>query len=261
MPRRPPSPHSHGRSEVKARPEVMRQVARAGERIGRRLRALRERAGLTQEEAAELAGLHVKHLQRLERGAANATLATLVACARVFAVPLPSILGDERPAEPFQRLEPRSERPFRNALPLYSLRAVAGQFGAFQEVQPESWVRPEGRTRPAKGLFVAQVVGESMNRRIPSGSFCIFRAPPLAPLQGKIVVAQHRAVHDPEHGGHYTVKQYEARRGEIRLKPSSSSRRYRPLVFRGSEAGELTIVAELVEVLTPRAPPQRRRIS
>ena len=128
----------------------MRQVARAGERIGLRLRALRERAGLTQEEAAELAGLHVKHLQRLERGVANATLATLVACARVFAVSLASILSDERTAEVFERLEPGAERPFRNALPLYSLRAVAGSFGAFQEVQPESWVRPNGRTRPAR---------------------------------------------------------------------------------------------------------------
>jgi hypothetical protein len=41
----------------------------------------------------------------------------------------------------------------------------------------------------------------------------------------------------------------------------SSSRRYRPLVFTGSEAEELTIVAELVELLTPRAPPSRRRVS
>ncbi len=252
MARGPSSPHSHGKSEIKARPAVMREVARERKRVGLRLRALRERAGLTQEAAAERTGLHVKHLQRLERGTANATLATLVACALGYGLPLESILADDSPAEAFERLEPGTERPFRNALPLYSLKAVAGRFGAFQEVEPEDWVAPRGRTRPAKGLFIAQVVGESMNRRIPSGSFCIFRAPPLFPLQGKIVLAQHRAVHDPEHGGQYTVKQYEARGAEIRLKPASSSRRYRPLRFSGRDAGELVIVAELVEVLGAR---------
>jgi hypothetical protein len=41
----------------------------------------------------------------------------------------------------------------------------------------------------------------------------------------------------------------------------SSSRRYRPLVFAGSDAEDLTIVAELVEVLTPRASPSRPRVS
>jgi len=252
MPRRPTSPHSHGRSEARARPAVMREVARERKRLGLRLRGLRERAGLTQEEAAELTGLHVKHLQRLERGAANATLVTLVACAQAYAVALPSVLADEPAGEPFERLEPGTERPFRNALTLYSLRAVAGRFGAFEEVEPEAWVKPGGRTRPAKGLFVAQVIGESMNRRIPSGSFCIFRAPPLAPLEGKIVLAQHRAFHDPEHGGHYTVKRYEVRGSQIRLMPASSSRRYRPLVFSGRQAAELLIVAEMVEVLGPR---------
>jgi len=48
------------------------------------------------------------------------------------------------------------------------------------------------------------------------------------------------------------VKQYEARGAEIRLKPASSSRRYRPLRFSGRDAGELVIVAELVEVLGAR---------
>lgn len=250
MPRRPLSPHSHGKSEVKARPAVMREVERERKRVGLRLRRLRERAGLTQEAAAERTGLHVKHLQRIERGAANATLMTLVACAVAYGLSVASVLADEdAPVPPFERLKSGTERPFHNALPLYSLRAVAGRFDAFQEVEPDGWVVPRGRTRPAKGLFVAQVVGESMNRRIPSGSFCIFRAPPRFPLQGKIVLAQHRTVLDPEQGGHYTVKQYEVRGSEIRLKPASSSRRYRPLVFRDREAADLVIIAELIEVL------------
>jgi len=244
----PRSPHSHGRSEVKTRPALMREVERQKGRLGVRLRWLREQSGLTQEEAAEGTGLHAKHIQRLERGAANATLATLVACASAYGTTLGSLFADQGRAEPFTRLPPGSERPL-HALPLYSLRAAAGRFGAFEEAQPQAWVLPRSRRRPEEGLFVAQVVGESMNRTIPNGSFCIFRAPPRSPLQGKIVLAQHRSVHDPEYGGHYTVKRYQSRRGEIRLSPMSSSRRYRPLLFRQPQEAELAVVAELIEVL------------
>ena len=54
------------------------------------------------------------------------------------------------------------------------------------------WVRPQ------PGLFVAQVVGESMNRRIPNGAWRLFRANPAGSRQGKVVVVQHRSIADPE---------------------------------------------------------------
>ena len=87
------------------------------------------------------------------------------------------------------------------------------------------------------GLFVAQVVGESMNRRIPNGSWCLFRANPAGTRAGKVVVAQHRTIHDPELGGSYTVKLYSSqkvtaadgtwRHTEIQLAPDSDRPRLR----------------------------------
>jgi DNA-binding XRE family transcriptional regulator len=253
----------------------MREVERELKALALRLRSVRERAGLTQEQAAERIGLHAKHLQRVERGTANVTFATLLSCAHAYGTALVSLLSPEEAEEPFTRLlapsgaaaprptahggaalrvapgaapsAGREARPFVDAIPLYTLEAAAGAFGRFEEVRPEAWVATRGRTQPAPGLFVARVVGESMNRRIPSGSYCIFRAPPVEPLGGKIVLAQHRRIEDPDHGGQFTVKSYERDGRSVRLEPLSTSRRYRAISLRSPEG--LSIVAELVEVL------------
>ncbi|TDP82933.1 hypothetical protein EV672_105120 [Aquabacterium commune] len=67
--------------------------------------------------------------------------------------------------------------------------------GATEWVEQPEWVKPQ------PGLFVAQVVGESMNKRIPNGAWCLFRANPQGTRNGKIVVVQHRSISDPETGG------------------------------------------------------------
>ena len=86
--------------------------------------------------------------------------------------------AEPEPAAPFEVVPDGEARPYENCIPLLSLRAAAGGFGGDEKlVEPEAWVRPNGRTKPAPGLFVAQVVGESMNRRIPNGAYCVFRHP------------------------------------------------------------------------------------
>jgi len=240
----------------------MRALREEQRRLGARLRALREERVLTQEQAAEQIGLHSNHLQRLERGAANVTLATLLAVSLAYGVSIRSLFDQPRPKrvrQPFRRVASEQLRPFRNAVPLYSLKAAAGRFGAEQQVEPEDWVRPLGRTAPSKGLFVAQVVGESMRRRIPNGAYCLFRHPVVGSRNGRVVLAQHRQIHDPDHGGRYTVKVYRGRKQhaeaesgrtvEVRLEPDTDLPGYRPIVLRALDEDELAIVAELVEVL------------
>ena len=172
---------------------------------------------------------------------------------------------------PFRRVEPPEVEPFVNAIPLYDLKVAAGRFSGEQVVDevpqqaevenPEDyeWVSYDGRPRPAKGLFVAQVVGESMNKRIPNGAYCVWRLFPAGSLGGSIVLARHRDIHDSELGGHYTVKVYESekeyfddetwRHKRIMLKPSSTDPSFEPIVLEDLEEGELKIIAELVEVL------------
>jgi len=158
-------------------------------------------------------------------------------------------------------VSPSPKDRYVTCVPVVPLRAAAGAFSEAQQVEGSEWewVELTGRVRPAPGLFVAQVIGESMNRRIPNGAWCLWRANPGGTRQGKVVLAEHRDIADPELGGRYTVKVYESekiatgdgewRHGVVRLKPDSSDPSFPPIVFSGLEEGELRVVAELVEVL------------
>jgi ATP-dependent helicase YprA (DUF1998 family) len=159
-----------------------------------------------------------------------------------------------------RRVVPSPDQRYVTCVPLIPLKAAAGAFSGTQALDDDyEWVTLDGRTRPAPGLFVAQVVGESMNRRIPAGAWCLWRANPGGTRQGKVVLAQHRDIADPELGGRYTVKLYESekvstedggwRHAVVRLKPDSSDPSFEPIVLENPEDGELAIIAELVEVL------------
>jgi phage repressor protein C with HTH and peptisase S24 domain len=108
-----------------------------------------------------------------------------------------------------RRVEKLTVQRFRTHLPLYTLRAAAGKFGADEQVEAEEedWVRaPEG-LRLTEGMFVAHVEGRSMEPRIPDGSLNIFRGPVVGSRQGKIVLAELIGVHE-----RFTVKKYTSRK-------------------------------------------------
>jgi type I restriction enzyme R subunit len=160
-------------------------------------------------------------------------------------------------AAPFRLVPPEEARPYENCIPLYSLAVAAGVFSEAQEPEPEGWVAVDG-LRPARGLFVAQVFGESMNRRIPNGAYCVFRTPVEGSRDGRVLLVEHREIADPDTGGRYTVKVYRSekapadaggwRHGEIRLEPDTTAAEYEPIVLHAGD-GDLRVIAELVAVL------------
>jgi hypothetical protein len=164
-------------------------------------------------------------------------------------------------AEPFTRLPLDRVKPFENSVPLVDLKFAAGAFGPAQafDVRDAEWVELPEHYRPVPGLFVARVVGESMNRRIPNGSWCLFKANPSGTKQGRVVVAQHRSIHDPEAGGSFTVKVYFSekevlpdgswRHTRVVLRPDSDQSEFPEIVLEGVDAGSVVIVAELIGVL------------
>jgi uncharacterized protein len=183
---------------------------------------------------------------------------------------LKSRLATAQPAEstpasakvlPFQKVPSGEVKPYVNALPVIDLKFAAGAFSDSQVFDPSDaeWVAvPEG-VKPGQGLFIAQVVGESMNRRIPNGAWCVFKANPTGSKQGKVVVAQHRAIHDVDLGGSYTVKVYQSEKSaevdgawhheRITLKPDTRAPGHTPIVIEGEGLEGLAILAELLKVL------------
>lgn len=165
-----------------------------------------------------------------------------------------------RPSHPFKEVAAMALEPYGNALPLVSLKFAAGAFGQSQVFDSDEvvWVEPPDFVRPCTGLFIAQVLGESMNRRIPNGAWCLFRLNPGGTRNGKVVVAQHHSIADEETGGQYTVKVYWSekvaapeggwRHARITLSPDSDDPAFAMLAFDG-ENSDLRVVAELVSVL------------
>ncbi len=187
--------------------------------------------------------------------------------------PLAEPLGDGEEAPLLSFLEPPELEPFVNAVPLYDdLETPARRFGGDREEgeAPQGdeirnpgdyrWVGLDGlaRRRPGRGLFVARVTGEAVNRRIRSGSWCLFRLLGAAAGDGRVVLARHREVADPEIGGGAGLRVYEgreehfadgSRRRRVVLRPSSTVPRFEPVVFEDLEDGALRLIAEVVEVL------------
>ena len=88
VPARSSPDRSHGPSEVWARPAIKRAIERSRKRLGLQLRKIRETRGLTQEQAAEKAALHAKHLGVIEGGKTNVSFPSLVALAYAYNVSL-----------------------------------------------------------------------------------------------------------------------------------------------------------------------------
>ena len=157
---------------------------------------------------------------------------------------------EKTPVAPFRLIEADEVRPFENAIPLYDLAVAAGAFGDGRAVEPEAWVDPNGRVRPATGLFAGRVVGESMNRRIPNGAYCVWRAPVEGARGGRVLIIESRDLSDPETGGSYTVKIYDRVSPDlVRLLPDTDAPGFEPIELRAEAATGVRIVAELVEVL------------
>lgn len=164
------------------------------------------------------------------------------------------------PDAPPLKVVPREEvRPYKNAVPLVDFKVAAGDFSEMQFTEDCEWVELPDHLKPAKGMFVAQVIGESMNRRIPNGAWCLFQRPPGGTRQGKIVLVQHRDIQDSETGGSFTVKRYfsekqadsdtEWRHLQIELRPDSINPAFETIVLESEAAADLKVIGEFKAVI------------
>jgi phage repressor protein C with HTH and peptisase S24 domain len=156
---------------------------------------------------------------------------------------------------PLRRVEALPEADRDRYVAIVTLKAAAGAFGNVQDVAPDGWAElPDGRkARP--GMFIAEVHGRSMEPRIPNGAWCLFSSPVEGSRSGKIVLAQHHSIGDPDTGGSFTVKRYRSEKTsddqlwshtKIVLEPLNPA--YSPIELDESAAGEVRIIAEVLDV-------------
>lgn len=147
--------------------------------------------------------------------------------------------------------------PYKTHVPIYELYAAAGDFSETQVADEFQWVELPEHINVSEGMFVIRVRGESMNRRIPNGSWCLFKAQPGGSRNGKTVLVQHRDIDDPDHGGTYTVKVYHSEKaiedGEqvntrILLKPDTTAFGYSSIVLE-NDGEDLVVLGEFLGVV------------
>jgi len=150
-----------------------------------------------------------------------------------------------------------SKKAYKTLLPLYSLKAAAGYHSGERSVEAEGWVEVEDIGKLDKDMFVAQVVGRSMEPMINDGAYCVFRFNPAGTRQGKIVLVQYRGPADPDTGGSYTIKKYSSAKtvesggewlhSQITLLPLNPD--YEPIVFTPENVDEVRVIAQLLTSL------------
>lgn len=165
---------------------------------------------------------------------------------------------------PFRTMNPTDPdfAAYGNCVPLVGLKAAAGAWSEEQDglvdlsEQAEEWaVIEEVRLEP--GMFVAQVVGQSMEPLVPDGSYCLFRPVPAGSRQGRKLLVWHAGIVDSETGGQYTLKQYSSEKvfdtdgdwqhDKIVLSPLNPD--FQPLTLVQQDEGSVRVVAEWMTVL------------
>ena len=141
-------------------------------------------------------------------------------------------------------------------LPVYSLEAAAGRFGAGEAVQAEGWIEVPGRAL-STDMFVARAVGHSMEPRISDGDLCIFRMYAGGARRDRIMLLQWQGPGDPETGGSYAIKKFAREQelvedGElvgVRVILLSLNPEFAPLIIEAEFGDEIAAIAEYVDSL------------
>lgn len=149
-------------------------------------------------------------------------------------------------------------RPYINSVPIYDILAAAGNFSEVQQASERQWVKLPVRYKPSPDYFVCQVMGESMNKVIPNGSWCLFRTDQGGTREGKIVLVEHYQIQDADFGAGYTIKYYHSEKNVMEdqwnhsaviLKPASDDPDYQDIILMNENVGELKVRGIFVTVL------------
>jgi hypothetical protein len=151
--------------------------------------------------------------------------------------------------------------PFVNAIPILDIYAAAGDFSDLQtptEFENFKWIEIPKNISNGEDYFVCQVIGESMNKKIENGSWCLFKKNPAGTREGKIVLVEHLNIQDSDFGAGYTLKSYHSEKilaeegwnhKSITLKPLSYDSTYENIELEENDIEELKVIGEFITVL------------
>jgi len=106
-------------------------------------------------------------------------------------------------------------------------------------------------------MFVAQVVGRSMEPTILDGSYCIFRFDQGGSRNGKVVLVESRQVTDPETNQKFTIKRYHSEKEKVeddrwrqkKIVLSPDNKEFNDIVLKNVSGDDFRVVAEFIGIV------------
>ncbi|MDO6598808.1 DUF3427 domain-containing protein [Tenacibaculum sp. 1_MG-2023] len=144
-------------------------------------------------------------------------------------------------------------------LPLYDFYAAAGSFSEMQSENNFRFIDVEQEYDSS--YFACEVIGESMNRRIPNGSICLFKAHPVGSRNGKIVLVENPDLQNTEFNSAFTIKTYSSKKNQsedglsnelVVLSPNSFDSSFEDIIINEENGENMKVVGEFVKVLNTK---------
>lgn len=156
------------------------------------------------------------------------------------------------------RIEPEvnDDVKYIDYLPLYSLKAACGAFGEREIVEENGWIKVGNIGKLNRSMFIVKANGDSMEPRIKSGDYCVFRANVIGSRNNKIVLVQHNENYDADYDGSYSIKKYTSTKqidqetqkwehSKITLEPLNKN--YNPIIIENDES--FMVIGEFISVV------------
>lgn len=146
-------------------------------------------------------------------------------------------------------------------IPMFDFYAAAGSFSDMQTSKDYQLIEVPGKY-DKEGYFACKVLGDSMNKRIPNDSICIFKHPVVGSRTGKILLIEYYNQQDPDMQSHFTIKTYSSskvitedgwRHNKIILRPNSYDANYEDIIISEEDIMEnnFNVIGEFVDILNP----------
>jgi SOS-response transcriptional repressor LexA len=134
---------------------------------------------------------------------------------------------------------------------------VATSFVEQRKPEVVGWKPLDGVFKLNKDMFIAKVVGKSMEPTIKDGSWCLFRPDQGGSRNGKVVLVESRKISDPETQRSFTVKRYHSEKQhfpdgtwihkKITLSPDNND--FKDIILENVREDEFHVAGEFVKVI------------
>lgn len=188
------------------------------ETIGRNLKALREREGITQQQLADALGVTVTSVSGWETRGTYPRKSAVDAIKHTYNVTEDDLFSSTHGLyAKLYGLTPITPQASDSYAPVFGIIAAGDPSEAFEQTGETHWVSPEVQQRYPDGFFL-RVIGDSMDRVLPDS--CYAYIAPCEVKSGDIAAVK-------VNGDEATIKRVRLTDGLVILEPESSNSEHR----------------------------------